>query len=135
MFNDTYTLLYNNGNGDIQVPLTFKDVAWEVDKTRKFKNPEGDAWRGFFNGTDPKYVKPVAWKVSLAELGKNTSDQTGMQNTDFMVWMRTAALPNFRKLWRKLNRTNSSPPYDQFKDGLPAGAYTLMISYGRLPDS
>lgn len=33
-----------------------------------------------------------------------------------MVWMRTAALPYFRKLWGRIN------------DGLKKGEYTIMIA-------
>ena len=33
----------------------------------------------------------------------------------FIVWMRTAGLPNFRKLWGRI-------------DNLPAGKYTVYIN-------
>jgi len=36
--------------------------------------------------------------------------------------MRTAALPNFRKPYRKLVRSGS------YADGLPAGKYTLVVN-------
>jgi hypothetical protein len=37
--------------------------------------------------------------------------------------MRTAALPNFRKLWRKVDHMATGP----FQDGLPIGNYTINI--------
>lgn len=40
------------------------------------------------------------------------------------MWMRTAALPNFRKLWRKVD--HSQHPYE---NGLPAGEYVASIEY------
>lgn len=40
--------------------------------------------------------------------------------------MRTAAFPTFRKLYRRLRRE------DSFADGLPAGNYSLSISYSIL---
>jgi hypothetical protein len=43
--------------------------------------------------------------------------------------MRTAALPNFRKLYRKVNHTGDS----LFKNGLPKGKYTLDIEYSESP--
>jgi len=36
-----------------------------------------------------------------------------MKNEHFIVWMRTAGLPNFRKLWGRI------------PDGLEAGSYEL----------
>ena len=37
------------------------------------------------------------------------------KNEHFIVWMRTAGLPNFRKLWGRI------------EDGLEAGSYKLKI--------
>ena len=51
----------------------------------------------------------------------------GYQNEDFIVWMRTAALPNFRKLYRRVS--HADPKETQFKDGLPAGKYLVEIEY------
>ena len=49
----------------------------------------------------------------------------GLQNEDLIVWMRTAALPNFRKLYRKVEKVGN------FKDGLPKGKYELEIEYSK----
>ena len=42
--------------------------------------------------------------------------------------MRTAALPNFRKLYRKIDHENNG---EDFKDGLPEGVYSLDIEYSK----
>lgn len=53
-------------------------------------------------------------------------DNNGFINEDFIVWMRTAALPTFRKLYRLIERRNDLHPT------LPAGQYYLNITYSIL---
>ncbi|VBB26171.1 unnamed protein product, partial [Acanthocheilonema viteae] len=111
MFNDSFTL-YRNGSSD-PVPWTYKGVVWPVDKNRKYRNPPGKNLQHAFRKT----VKPPNWQKPIYELDLNNSDNNGFLNTDFIVWMRTAALPDFRKLYRILVR-HKNPLY---KNGLPAG--------------
>jgi len=40
-----------------------------------------------------------------------------MEDQHFIVWMRTAGLPDFRKLWGKIDS----------EDGLKAGKYQLKV--------
>ncbi|KAL3982165.1 Cell cycle control protein 50A [Acanthocheilonema viteae] len=117
MFNDSFTL-YRNGSSD-PVPWTYKGVVWPVDKNRKYRNPPGKNLQHAFRKT----VKPPNWQKPIYELDLNNSDNNGFLNTDFIVWMRTAALPDFRKLYRILVR-HKNPLY---KNGLPAGTYNLVI--------
>ena len=42
-------------------------------------------------------AKPPNWE-------KRPCDTGGFEDVDFIIWMRTAALPNFRKLWRLVDR-------------------------------
>lgn len=65
-------------------------------------------------------VKPPNWPVHICDM------ENGYQNEDLIVWMRTAALPNFRKLYRRID--HSSTP---LKDNLPAGNYTLIVGYSK----
>ena len=65
-----------------------------------------------------------AWKKSPWELDPENPSNNGLQNEDFIVWMRTAALPNFRKLYRIISDKGSG-----FRDGMPKGNYTLEIKY------
>lgn len=53
-------------------------------------------------------------------------DNNGFINEDFIVWMRTAALPTFRKLYRLIERKNNLQPT------LQAGKYSLDIAYSIL---
>ncbi|TKR70516.1 hypothetical protein L596_022537 [Steinernema carpocapsae] len=115
MFNDSFELYYYGE----RVPLTYKGVAWEVDKTVKFKNPTGKLWEEL----KQKTAKPTNWLKHVTELDLEDPDNNGYQNVDFIVWMRTAALPDFRKLYRILDRNKSAT----FARGLPPGRYELVI--------
>lgn len=55
-------------------------IAWQDDKDNKYKNIQ--------NPPANKTWKDVQW--------------LDMESEHFMVWMRTAGLPNFRKLWGKI---------------------------------
>lgn len=62
----------------------------------------------------------------LWELDTENPENNGLQNEDLIVWMRTAAFPNFRKLYRIID--HSVTP---FNEGLPAGNYKLNIQYSK----
>ncbi|PAV90273.1 hypothetical protein WR25_14279 [Diploscapter pachys] len=117
MFNDVFDIYRMDQSGLVrqsEVTLTTDGVLWDVDHTRKFKNPPGSDPNHLcdaFKGT----AKPPNWDKPPCELG-------GFENVDFIIWMRTAALPNFRKLWRLVDR--SIPEY---RNGLPAGKYQLLV--------
>ncbi len=61
------------------------------------------------------------------ELDPEDPENNGIQNEDLIVWMRTAALPNFRKLYRVVNASAEG-----FMGGLPSGNYSLKINYSKL---
>jgi len=86
LFNDTF-LLYNSNN--TVVNWTSDGIAWDSDINDKFNNPPANA-PGI--RTIPNFKDP-----------------------DFVVWMRAAALPTFRKLYRII-QTDIQP-----------GLYTVRI--------
>uniref|UniRef100_A0A6M2DGM4 Putative cell cycle control protein n=1 Tax=Xenopsylla cheopis TaxID=163159 RepID=A0A6M2DGM4_XENCH len=104
---------------DDYVPLLRTGIAWPSDKDIKFKNPPGEDLKKAFEG----YAKPKAWKRNIWELDEDHNNN-GFQNEDLIVWMRTAALPNFRKLYRRVDHSKKD-----YADGLPKGNYTLRIDY------
>jgi len=73
LFNDTF-LLFKASDGT-PVDLRKDGIAWESDKKKKFRNPKASASQGV--RTIPDY-----------------------EDEDFIVWMRTAGLPDFKKLYR-----------------------------------
>lgn len=123
LFSDIITMKYIDGSQEKPVGLIRKGIAWDSDKKYKFNNPDlgGKTLQQYM--TDNNLVSPRDWRVNLWELDTEDESNNGLQNEDLIVWMRTAALPNFRKLYRRLNHTGD------FKDGLPKGKYELTIDY------
>lgn len=74
MFNDTFLLKDDTS----YIPLRKKGIAWSSDVNYKFKNPPPD--------TEGIRVIP------------------DLTDEDFIVWMRTAGLPDFRKLYRIIDQ-------------------------------
>ncbi|XP_010840248.1 PREDICTED: cell cycle control protein 50C [Bison bison bison] len=120
MFNDTIVLWYNfNSSTHIRVPMVRTETAWWTDKYVKFQNPAFQNLSSAFAGT----AKPPNWPKPVYELDENDPGNNGFINDDFIVWMRTAAFPNFKKLYRRLHRIGN------FTEGLPAGSYSFIINY------
>ncbi|XP_045422882.1 cell cycle control protein 50C-like [Lemur catta] len=120
IFNDTIILSYNvNSSLQIPVPMLKTGLTWWTDAYVKFQNPKADNLANAFEGT----TKPPYWQKPIYELDKEDPGNNGFLNDDFIVWMRTAAFPTFKKLYRHLNRTQ------HFTAGLPAGNYSFNITY------
>jgi len=94
-------------------------IAWATDKAVKFHNPPNPST--WFSSHPP----PPNWQNTAWQLDPNNTGNNGYENEDFIVWMRTAAMPTFRKLYRKLASNSAGP----FQNGLPAGTYSLTIDY------
>jgi len=93
MFNDTFALMTGNNS---MVEWTDEGIAWASDKDKKF-------------GTRDDYGIPLTQ-------GPNNTE-VSFQDENFIVWMRTAGLPHFRKLYRIID-----------EPGLSGGTYTLNIN-------
>jgi hypothetical protein len=93
-FNDRYSIL-DSAKAQKAYTIDEKNIAWESDREYKFKNSKG---------TDGKTWQQVQWM--------------DVEDEHFIVWMRTAGLPNFRKLWGKIG--------DE-KMWVRAGTYQLEI--------
>jgi len=85
LFNDTFRLEFNTTNTTApikNVTIDEKGIAWESDKALKYKYPTLNKFGVKINWTD------YLW--------------TDIMDEHFMVWMRPAGLPNFRKLWGRI---------------------------------
>lgn len=119
LFNDVITL--KTQDGDL-VNLNRTGIAWESDIKYKFKNPpvpEGSTLTETLQNlyAEKNLAKPTDWIKDLWELDDENENNNGLVNEDLIVWMRTAAFPNFRKLYRKI------------ETGLKAGKYYFEIEY------
>lgn len=117
LFSDELTLSSVKHGKD--VPLLNTGIAWPSDKNIKFRNPEGNLSEAFKD-----FAKPKNWTKHIYELDTRNQSNNAFQNEDLIVWMRTAALPTFRKLYRRIDHTE-----DGFTEGLVAGNYTLTVKY------
>lgn len=86
-FNDTYDFSLNGA----PLAVNEKGIAWSSDRKEKFGNQPA---LNFNEGT-PELAKY-----------RGGGTITGPVNEDehFIVWMRTSALPTFRKLWGKIDQ-------------------------------
>ncbi|KAK4595033.1 hypothetical protein RGQ29_018682 [Quercus rubra] len=84
LFNDTYSFSRNN----LQLIVNKKDISWKSDREHKF-------------GSD---VYPKNFQANGTLIGGASLDPTKplSEQEDLIVWMRTAALPTFRKLYGKI---------------------------------
>jgi len=84
LFNDTYTLRRNNEN----LTVDKKDISWKSDREHKF-------------GSD---VFPTNFQKGPLQGGKILNSTMPLsEQEDLIVWMRTAALPTFRKLYGRIH--------------------------------
>ncbi|KAG9465008.1 hypothetical protein GDO78_019088 [Eleutherodactylus coqui] len=116
MFNDTIKLIYHSdSNRNVEVPLVRTGNTWWSDKNVKFGNPKpkDDLVKAFAGSARPPYWQKPPYALDTLDPNNN-----GYINDDFVNWMRVAALPSFRKLYRRL-----------FNEGLPAGNYSFHIDY------
>lgn len=123
MFNDSFALTYHMSGGRTrEVPLLRRGITWYTDKNVKYRNPKTEnlTLAEVFKGTS----KPLYWQTPVYELDPLDPTNNGFINDDLIIWMREAAFPNFKKLYGVLNRAN-----EPFTTGLPAGNYSIHISY------
>ncbi|CAD5224591.1 unnamed protein product [Bursaphelenchus xylophilus] len=128
MFNDSFLLFTVDRNSSEKSPVEMSalEIIPKRFRERKYRNPKpcrGNVTRcpGF-----ERTSKPPHWTRHIAEIGDAETGR-GLENADFIIWMETSALPNFRKVYRKLKVL----PANDFNGGLPEGLYSLEIKNSR----
>ncbi|VDL62895.1 unnamed protein product [Hymenolepis diminuta] len=113
IFNDTFEIVYVKDLQDTRrediVKFNFDNIAWKSDREVKFGKPS----------TWANTTKPLNWPKPIQEINPNA--YSGY--SQLLVWMRTAALPNFRKSYADIVHEGV------FAKGLPAGQYEIKVNY------
>ena len=109
---------FTSRDGATTVTLDRTDIAWNTDRTIRFRNPGGtnDISESELDGT----IMPPNWPQDLSEIGR------GLQNESLMVWYRVAAFPWFKKLYGRPSVNGDS------SGTLPAGEYNIVLTYSIL---
>eukprot|EP00884_Botryococcus_braunii_P008318 jgi/Botrbrau1/17488/Bobra.0054s0071.2 len=83
-FNDTFAVSLQRGDTGTALPVVVDDsnIAWPYDANHLYGA-----------------VQPENYNVEAGLRGGNTSTMVLNKNQHWMVWMRPAAAPSFRKLW------------------------------------
>ncbi|PIA41650.1 hypothetical protein AQUCO_02200230v1 [Aquilegia coerulea] len=83
LFNDTYTFVHQS----VELKLNRKNIAWKSDRDHKFG----------------KHVFPFNFQNGTLIGGGGLDPNIPLSDQeDLIVWMRTAALPSFRKLYGRI---------------------------------
>ena len=131
LFNDTFEISFFDEKRHKFSPIRLLNtgIAWATDKSAKFRNPPippggtlKDAFAGF---THPPYWRRHVWQLDNSS---KSDSNNGYENEALIVWMRTAALPTFRKLYARIDHSSSG---DFFTSGLPPGLYQAKIQYSK----
>jgi hypothetical protein len=97
--------------GNWTTPLTEwteEDIAWDSDKKIKFKNPDGWKEGKWKKDQDSLYLWLHQRYPDFNKLTNRSLEKEGVENEHFIVWMRTAGLPTFRKLYAIIGKGNDA---------------------------
>jgi hypothetical protein len=130
-FNDFFTPLNQKDNTPLmtlKADGTYKitdpnwseeNIAWASDRSTKFKKPTVETAGWNYDDDVAKGVSSDYYHLSQMYPNFPNLKRDGVENEHFIVWMRTAGLPTFRKLYARIDET------------LEAGStYTVKVNTG-----
>lgn len=150
-FDDTFSLHRCDNDFSCELNDTNKinikrnQIAWSTDKIVRFENIDVQAQRKSGLISDEYLKKFTFYKIddqgqqqwhnkSLDDITWEDIQWKDMTNEDFIIWMRTAGLPDFRKIWGKIDKADLVSGYyrlvidNQFDSSLWQGNKSFAIS-------
>ncbi|PFH33038.1 LEM3 (ligand-effect modulator 3) family / CDC50 family protein [Besnoitia besnoiti] len=105
VFTDSFSLHRKRENDAYDlIPLdeSRETICWHFDLNSRFKNPSPEERKRYEKSVDFWLFEPEMRKalhMDIPGVGE------GVENSHFIVWMREAALPTFRKVYGKIEET------------------------------
>lgn len=104
------------------------NIAWKSDREKKFKEPDSGYYHNGDGNPDHRFYYNEGQLPAVNNADRFEGHVLPLQNDeDFMVWMRTASLPSFRKLYRRFDNYDfpaNSVVWIRILNRFPVGSFS-----------